>query len=272
MSSRGSRLWQRDVMTTMADDLRRLQRTLTEVIMSDEGDVPPLFQGTRHAIQSRFGVYRNNVAIGLIEALAARYPVVRRLLWDEAFQRVALLYARSNPPCSPVMLEYGEGFPHFIRGLGEGASADVVADIAELESARVRAYHAADARPLDRSALAGLPIERLAASRIVLHPSATLLTSQVPMVSIWESHQDGGDGAIAAWRPESALIVRPDLDVEVWRLTRGTYEFLAALAAGRVVADAVGDAGAAAPGFDLAEAIATLVSSRAAVDIALPVA
>jgi len=257
-------------MTTVTHDHLRLERIVSEALLAERDRTPPLFWGrSPRAIGSRFGVYRNNVAAGLIEALAARYPVVRRLLWDEAFERVALLYARANPPRSPVMLEYGAGFPQFIRDLCEGAAADVVADIGELESARVRAYHAEDVRPIDRDALAGLPIERLSASRIVLHPSVALIASQVPMVSLWQAHQGGGDGAIAAWSPECALVARPDWDVEVWRLTRGSYEFMSALSASATVGDAICAAGASVPAFDLAEALTTLIASRAVIGIHL---
>ena len=35
----------------------------------------------------RFAVYRNNVAVGLIGALEARYPVSRRIAGDDAVPR-----------------------------------------------------------------------------------------------------------------------------------------------------------------------------------------
>ena len=58
------------------------------------------------------------------------------------------LYVTSEPPRSPVLLEYGDSFPQFLRNIGQGAAADYLADVAELEAARTRAYHAADATPL----------------------------------------------------------------------------------------------------------------------------
>src|SRR5207248_3064950 len=123
------------------------------------------------AAESRFGVYRNNVIASLTRAVAARYPVVRRLLWDESFDAIARLYVTAEPPRSPVLLEYGDGFPRFIRGLGEGASLRYVADIAALESARRHAYHAADAAPMGREVFAGLAPEPFVRLRLALHPS-----------------------------------------------------------------------------------------------------
>jgi hypothetical protein len=243
----------------------RLQARFAEAIFADSASIAGI-GGAPSAAESRFNVYRNNVALGLINAVAARYPVVRKLLWDDAFQRVAAQYVRSEPPRSPVLLEYGESFPQFLRTIGEGVAVDYLADIAELESARTRAYHAADAMPLDRGAFAALSPDRLANLRLKFHPSMILLTSRFPVVSIWDTQRHDSDGTIRNWKPESALVVRPHLHVEVWRLSTGGHKFFAALAAGRSVADAITEAAVSAD-FDLAEALSTLISSQAVVAI-----
>ena len=112
----------------------RLQRAFAEAILSGDAPVPATVReasGPAHA--SRFSVYRNNVIAGLINAVSARYPVVRKLLWDDAFNRVAHQYVVSEPPRSPVLLQYGESFPKFLRGIGQGAAANYLADVAEIE-------------------------------------------------------------------------------------------------------------------------------------------
>src|SRR5262245_18305220 len=108
--------------------LAGLQRSSDEAIFFDQVAIPaPICQGSGLAYASRFGVYRNNVIAGLINAVAARYPVVRRLLWEEAFHRAAYLYVTAQPPRSPVMIDYGENFPQFLRDIGDGAAANFVA-------------------------------------------------------------------------------------------------------------------------------------------------
>jgi Putative DNA-binding domain len=62
----------------------------------------------------RFAVYRNNVAVGLIGALEARYPVSRRIAGDELFRATARAFVRANKPRSPVMIAYGGEFPEFM--------------------------------------------------------------------------------------------------------------------------------------------------------------
>jgi Putative DNA-binding domain len=62
----------------------------------------------------RFAVYRNNVAVGLIGALEARYPISRRLAGDDLFRAMARAFVRAFRPRSPVMIAYGEEFPEFV--------------------------------------------------------------------------------------------------------------------------------------------------------------
>src|SRR4029077_19289898 len=61
----------------------------------------------------RFAVYRNNVAVGMIGAIEARYPVSRRLVCDDLFRAMARAFAHAHKPRSPVMIAYGEDFPAF---------------------------------------------------------------------------------------------------------------------------------------------------------------
>src|SRR5579872_5116891 len=62
----------------------------------------------------RFSIYRNNVAVGLIGALEARYPVSRRIAGDNLFRAMAGAFVHSHKPRSPVMIAYGGEFPDFM--------------------------------------------------------------------------------------------------------------------------------------------------------------
>src|ERR1051325_1564532 len=150
----------------------RFQRSFAEAILSGDAPIPAAIrEASGRAYASRFGVYRNNVAAGLINAVSARYPVVRKLLWDDAFKRVVHQYVVSEPPRSPVLLQYGESFPQYLRGIGQGAAANYLADVAAIESMRTRAYHAADAASLPRQAFNAVPAEEWPELCIDLHPS-----------------------------------------------------------------------------------------------------
>jgi len=168
----------------------------------------------------------------------------------------------NTPPRSPILLLYGETFPRFLRTLGPEASIDYLADIGELEMARGRAYHAADAVALGREAFAALAPGQLDSLCVELHPSVSLLTSRFPIVSVWEANQTEEEGPIERWRAEAALVARPFQDVEIWRLPPGGHAFLQALSDGANLATAAEAAMAKAADFDLAENLGILITAN----------
>jgi len=249
----------------------RLQRAFAEAILFDDAPIPATIRsasGPAHA--SRFGVYRNTVIAGLINALAARYPVTRKLLWDDAFHAVARRYVVAEPPRSPVMFEYGDSFAQFLRSIGQSTASDYLADVTALEAARTRAYHAADATSLPRDALAAIAPEDLPELRLVLHPSVMLLASRFPAVSMWEASRSGNDNTPGAWKAECALIARPHLQVEVRPISPGVHAFVAALAEGCTLGAAIAKAAAGHGDFDLGEAFNTLIAADVLSGVEIP--
>lgn len=243
-----------------------LERCFADAILSDDAPIPSTIQiASGPATASRFGVYRNNVLFSLMKALASRYPVTRNLLWPETFDGAARLFVAQHPPRPPVLLHYGDDFPQFLRRIGIGPSADYIADIAALETARVRAYHAVDSVPLSAEAFAAIAPEALPNTRFTLHPSLSLVRSRFPIVSAWEAARHGGD--VELWKPEAALVVRPDCDVMVWRLPPGGYEFFEKLAEGGTIAEAAGEAAACAAEFDLAPIFNVMICAGAVIGI-----
>jgi hypothetical protein len=218
--------------------------------------------------EAGFAVYRNNVVVGLIKAIGQRFPVIRRLAGGDSFDAVAHRYILTNPPRSPILLDYGEDFPVFVRGLGDEAMFDYLADIAQLEWLRGRAYHSADSIPVPRGAFAALS-DRLDRVRVQLHPSAFLLKSKFPVVTIWESSLDDsiGSPAFDRWSPECALVVRPYLDVQVWRLPAATHAFFEQLRSAVPLAEAAASTLAGDPEFDLAGALTIMIESNVVVGI-----
>ena len=212
--------------------------------------------------QRRFGVYRNNVAAGLIAALGMRFPVVMKLVGEEFFREMARQYVALEPPHSPIMLLYGDTFPGFIEGFAPAAPVPYLAAIARLEMARGMAYHAADAVPLGAEAFAALPANDLAGMTAVLHPSMSVVESGYPIHSIWMVNQpDAAVVPISPWAPETALVARPYTSVEVRKLQPGEGIFLTELARGATFASAVEAATKTAERFDMVRSLKLLIDA-----------
>lgn len=240
------------------------QRSFSVAVFDPTAPLPfAVRDGGRQRAQSGFAVYRNNAIAGLVNVIVQRFPVVHRIAGADSFQAVAHRYVVTEPPRSPILLHYGETFPRFVRGLGTEATLEYLADVAELEWARGRAYHAADADPVTRDAFAALGPDQLDGVRILLHPSVALVKSRFPIVTIWESNlADDADGMISRWCPEFALVARPFLDVEVWRLSRGGHAFVGALTGLMPLPAAVEVAMAADPEFELSANLAMLIETN----------
>jgi len=234
------------------------QQSFCDALLDPERPCPAglrVWNGSDPAV--RFGIYRNNVAVSLVDGLAETFPVTRELVGEPFFRAMARVFATGAPPRSPVLVRWGEDFPAFVAGFPPAAGLPYLADLARLELARVRAYHAAEADALgaeDLSGYLGNP-DHLPGACLILHPSLAVLVSDHAIVSLWAAHQGRGRiEEVDPVRPESALILREGDDVVVLPVGRGTAAFIAELTMAPLCAAAA--AGAAKdPRFDLVQAL-----------------
>jgi hypothetical protein len=213
---------------------------------------------------ARFAVYRNNVTVGLVDALAKRFAVTQRIVGEEFFRAMARVYVRAHPPSSPLLVEYDNDFPGFIAAFEPASGLPYLPDVARLEAARTYAYHAADAAPLAASSLQLLDEATLARLRLAPHPAAAIIRSAHPIVTIWAMNT--GERALAPIEHshgEDALVTRPVLEVFVRALPPGGAAFLSALFAGMTLGEAAEVALNETEAFDLVASLAALISSGA---------
>lgn len=217
-----------------------MQRAFAAALPDPSADVPLFLTSADRAPSRRYAIYRNNHIAGLVDALAESYPVVRRLVGNDFFRAMAADYVRRHPPRSPVLLAYGEDFAGFIESFPPAGALGYLPDMARLEWLMVESLQAADATPLTISALQGLPPDALPALRMTAHPSARFLASEWPVVSIWRAHQPANDSApqLGDDGAENAIIVRPDMTVDLHDAETGAFRFLMVLASGASLGDA----------------------------------
>ncbi len=216
----------------------------------------------------RFAVYRNNVIVGMVNALRSSFPVTERIVGEDFFQAMARAYALAEPPRSPLLMDYGVTFADFIAGFAPAAALPYLPDVARIERAWREAYHAADAEPLTAEDFAGTDGDRVAGLRLTLHPSLRLLRSAFPAQTIWTMNaSDGEVGPVDFGQAEDTLIVRPDAEVTVCRVPPGGAAFVAALGRSASLGAAAAEALADDARFDLAGNISGLIAAGAIVAI-----
>ncbi len=210
----------------------------------------------------RYNVYRNNVTVSLIDALAAIYPAVQRITGAEFFRAMARFHIRATPPVSPLLFEYGRDFPAFIETFEHAQDIPWLADTARIERAWLDAYHAADLPTLTHEALATLDPATLGELRFTPHPATRIVRSAYPAVAIFAmNRRDEPVTPLCSSDAEDALVTRPEHEVVVSRLPPGGAVFLTSLIAGEPLATAVAAAFDEAPSFDLPANLAGTISA-----------
>jgi hypothetical protein len=219
----------------------------------------------------RFAVYRNNVVVGLTETLKDAFPAVHRIVGTDFFRAMARAYVMVEPPRSPILLDYGAGFPDFIGQFEPAAGLPYLADVARIERAWTEAYHAPEASPIDPRAFTAIASDQLPAIHLVLHPSLRIVRSQFPALTIWEMNvADGVLGPVdLAAGGEDVLVLRPLTDVDVRSIPKGSLEFIQALTDGRSVLAALEASLIANPRFDLSANLSDLMHAGALVGYSL---
>lgn len=248
------------------------QSAFARALLDPALPVPPgVISFASEAPARRYGVHRNNVVAGLVEALRVRFPAIERIVGEEFFRAMARVFVTEQPPKSPLLMRFGDELGDFLDDFAPAAELPYLADVARLEAARTRAYHAADAAPIASARLAGLDPRTVGALRLVLHPSVEIIRSRHPIVTILEMNTGAAEpGPIASWNAQDALVARPGLDVEIRALPPGGAAFLQAIAGGEPLALAANIALAENDNFDLAGNLAGLFGAGLAIDIITP--
>jgi hypothetical protein len=242
-----------------------IQTDFAQALLDPDRPVPTeLRSHTARQPQKRFAVYRNNVVVSLVNALRAKFPATERIVGDEFFAAMARVFVTANPPRSKILHTYGDDFGDFIAAFEPVAGLPYLADVARLEAARTRAYHAPDAEPLTPTAFSNIDPQSVATLRLTLHPSLQVLRSSHPAVTIWAMNADEIElGPVDPDAAEDALILRPALDVTVRALPPGGAAFLLALSNNATLAEAAAAAASEDARFDLTANLAGLVGSGA---------
>jgi hypothetical protein len=211
--------------------LGALQRDFLSALFAAE---EPVDRGAR--------VYRRNVLANLGGALAATYPVVRRLVGDAFFDEAARRHSLAIASTSGDLNRYGATFAAFLAAYEHAGPLPYLPDVARLEWALHECNQAQDGAPPGLAALADAAPGEEGTVRIALVPAVRLVASSHPILAIWEANQPQQDGT--PQRPagaERVLVRRSDEGAIAERVDDAEWALLSALDGGACL-DAACDA------------------------------
>lgn len=243
--------------------LPELQRRFGAALTAgDDAAIVPFVRAAGINPARRIAIYRNNWRENFLAALAAAYPVIRRLVGNAYFRQLARDFQALHPSQSGDLQPLGAPLAGYLRRRFAGTEYAYFADVARLEWAYQEVLTAAECGPLDVGALRHVPDACWPELRFSLHSAVRLVRSEFPVLGIWSAHQPGADGAaidrtvIALDAGGDCLLIRRTAsDVEMRRLARAEFALLEHLANGDPLAAAASHACACDAEFDLAQAL-----------------
>jgi hypothetical protein len=255
--------------------LRELQRTFsTAALFGGTAAVESLgiVSGSLEP-EARIGIYRGNVLGNYRKALAATYPVIKRLVGGAFFDAASDGFVRAHPSTRGDINRYGADFAEFLRSYPPASDLVYLPDVARLEWAVDQAGIAGDAPAFDLAALAGVPAALQGELRFSLHPSARLIVSEYPVLHIWKANQPEANGDERIDLDEGGdtlLVLRREGGIVIETLLPADHLMLSLLEAGRPLVEVASDCAATFAGFDLAAALQRHVAGHAIVAFHVP--
>ena len=193
-----------------ADAHQALMPAFWQVLLAAPGTPAP--PGMEEVLrQPGFAIYRNTCLKGCVDALAAQFPSVLRLLGEECFRALAGEYARTSPPQDGRLLAYGQGFAEHLAAWPAVTDWPYLPAVARLDWLWAEAHTTADAPTLGPDAMARLEASDL--DRLCLRPhpaSRWLADTHWPIHHLWRAAREGWDQAQPpVWAGEAVLLTRP---------------------------------------------------------------
>ncbi len=218
--------------------------------------------------EAGLSVYRNTIAKGCVDALAANFPTVQSMVGEDWFRAAAALFAREAPPSSAALQDYGEDFPAWLARFPPAQDLPYLAGIAHLDRLWTETLFAAEAPALTAETLSSLPPEALAQTRLALHPSVRFAAFDAGLPSLWCAARAGETELDLPARAEALLCVRDNGAVMHRVIGEAETEFLRACRDGQTAAQAAERAAVADPDFPIASLFAALIGDGVFLDTA----
>jgi len=148
-------------------------------------------------------IYARMYASRLHDTLAVDYPTVRAMIGDDAFAALATRYVECHAPRSYTLRDAGLELPAFLAR----TASPWLAELAQLERARIEVFDGPDARPLAQDEVAAhdlaLPDLEL---RVV--PASVVVPLTWAIDDTWSAIADGGAGQVPVREARSLLVWR----------------------------------------------------------------
>jgi len=217
--------------------LREVQSLFMDAMYSDKNTSVEDFIKPSHkrSAYDCLASYRGSVRGGLLQALQDIYPVMHKLLGEQAFEGLSRQYINKNPSKSSNITEYSSrlsevniSFADFIESFTPLNNYPYMADVARLEWLWHEVFNEADNTALNLDQLGLMSPEQHLELKFKRPHASRLLWSPWPAHRIWEANQDNSQN-------EALELINGDYYFLIWRqgygmridsLSKSEWDFL----------------------------------------------
>lgn len=216
--------------------LAELQNVFQRYLLEGEESIAGQVAGsTRVPVRTRLAIYGEGYQLRLAEALEHSFPTLLHLMGAEDFAVLARSYIQRFPSVFRSIRYYGDQLAAFLSAEPRYAATPMLAEMAHWEWAMANVFDAADAAPIDISALTGIEPESWAELRFEWSAALDVLSLCWNVAAIWKACADGPATSAAAAlleRPGDWLLWRKELQIYFRQLSATEAQALAAARAG----------------------------------------
>ncbi|HEX2796554.1 MAG TPA: DNA-binding domain-containing protein, partial [Immundisolibacter sp.] len=175
-------------MNALAD----FQRALAGHVLAGKALAPGLIvDSDPFPAARRLAVYHSAYRLRLTEALGADFPLLRGLLGEAGFGRLAADYIAACPSRSFTLRDFGHALADFLAQHGPYRRRPWLRATAIFEGALLAAFDAADSRALTMADLAAVPPVQFPRLRFRFAPGVQVLRLRFNVPQAWRALQEG---------------------------------------------------------------------------------
>lgn len=172
-------------------ELQDLQRAFQRHLYHPDTDsiFSHIQSNSRLSASKRITLYRDSIFGRLQKALAAIYPVCKRLVGDVFFRNMIHIYIQENVSHFADLNDYGKSLCQFIKNFEQVNCLPYLSDVAKLEWAWHRLFGVNDVVEFDFEKLRGCADDLQDNIIFMLPHRSSLLASPYPIHQIWNNNQ-----------------------------------------------------------------------------------
>jgi hypothetical protein len=176
------------VITQLAIQQQQLAAVITGKVGAGETALlGGLLRKTPQGGAPRIDIYRNAFFARLTAALKENFPVLHRVLGDDAFGELAAAFTTARPSRTPSIRWFGAELPDFLAEHTELVPHPALVDLTRMEWALCTAFDAADAERIEVSDLLALDPADWPTLRFQPHPSLRLIHLDWAVEPLWSA-------------------------------------------------------------------------------------